>query len=258
MAYPALIGLLTAALVSGGAAHGAAQSPEALDTVAPCTVLVHGLGRSSASFWVAERAFERLGHQVVSVDYPSTEITLTEAAEYLDTAMATCEATQVNVVTHSMGGIVLRVWAKTHDPARVARAVMLSPPNAGSVIVETFDGYDLFRDHVGPAGTELAADVRDTIAGLGPVPFDLGVIAGDVSLNPVFSGIIPGPDDGTVAVASTRVEGMADHIVLHTSHTFVMNNPAVLAQTMTFLHTGKFDADLSYEDMRALWRGESG
>ena len=47
---------------------------------------------------------------------------------------------------------------------------------------------------------------------------------------------------------STKLEGMQDHIVLHTTHTFMMNNPLVMAG-LHFIRNGRFDHQLTLRDL---------
>lgn len=218
-----------------------AVSPDAAGMV----VLIHGLARSHRSMEKIAASLRATGLEAHCIDYPSTKhpVEMLVDNHVLPAILDLVAGRDITVhfVTHSMGGIVLRQLEKRQPPFRLGRVVMIAPPNQGTALVDRLGGLTLFRWLYGPAGAQLGSDAQALPQRLGATNMDVGVIAGTRSINPVFSWLIPGEDDGRVAVASTPLPGMRDFIRVHASHFLIMNNAEVMRQTARYLQTGAFE-----------------
>ena len=92
----------------------------------------------------------------------------------------------------------------------------------------------------GNAGSQLGTDADSMPAKLGPVDFELGVIAGTGTINVVASAMLPDSDDGKVTVARTKIEGMDDFLTVGNSHRYIIRSDVVIRNTRSFLRSGRF------------------
>lgn len=213
-----------------------------------CVVLLHGLNRSWRAMRPMAEALQSAGFTTANVDYPSQAGPVEEIAPLaVGTGLSECRATganRIHFVTHSIGGILLRYENERAPIPDLGRVVMLGPPNQGSEVVDITQDWPGFGAISGAAGMQLGTDAESIPSQLGPVEFELGVIAGTGSINFWMSAMLPDADDGKVSVAATRVDGMNDFLVVGKSHHYITRSDVVFRNTAAFLKLGRFiDAD---------------
>jgi triacylglycerol lipase len=237
-----LVLVAMAVVTAGDLGHPAAASTGGVYGERGTVILLHGLGRTNRSMRPLEESLTGHGYRVVNLGYPSRSQTWPELVETLDAALKACcvdRRSPVHFVTHSMGGILVRAYLEAHDLPGLGRVVMLSPPNQGTVLIDRVPA-ELLELVLVPASVSLGTDSISIPRQLGPARFELGIITGDVSLNPLFSSWLPGEDDGAVSVESAWVDGTDDFLVVPYTHTFIMRRDDVISQVLGFLEAGRF------------------
>lgn len=241
-----LIPLVALLAITGCAIYQAPDAPQVTRAEPECVILLHGLIRSPSSMGEMEEALDAAGYLTVNDGYPSRDAKIDVLDDMAITpALEKCHeqgADRISFVTHSLGGILVRSFLESQDIEGFGRVVMLAPPNHGSEVVDSLRNVPGVTMIYGPTFVQLGTDDASVPLQLGAADYSVGIIAGQVTN--VFSGMLPVEDDGSVTVASARLEGMTDFLVLEDAgHTFIMNNNEVIRQTLFFLENGRFDGD---------------
>ena len=143
---------------------------------------------------------------------------------------------EADIVAHSLGGLIaLQALCESPD-LPVARVVCLGSPLTGSGAAT---GMLRWAPAANLLGRSAALLQRGIACWQGRA--QVGAIAGHVphGLGALFAGF-DGEHDGTVAVAETRLPGLADHIVVDASHSGMLFSAQAAAQAIAFLRDGHF------------------
>jgi triacylglycerol lipase len=210
-----------------------------------CVITLHGMGRTANSMNTLAKSLQKENYLVYNIDYPSRTKTIEELAEaVVKQGLDYCEkhqAEKIYFVTHSLGGLLVRYYFSKYSTEKLARVVMLGPPNKGSQVADNLQSWDIFKSINGPAGQQLSTQADSFCNKLPAANFEVGIIAGTKTFNPILSLMLPNPDDGKVTLENTKVEGMKDFVALPVTHTFMMKNKKVIGQVIHFLKNGQFN-----------------
>lgn len=210
-------------------------------TVQPGRVIVvHGLWMNGLETALLRQRLAAQGFSPEVFRYPSTRASLDEVVEALTQRLARMPFGS-HVVGHSLGGL-MALETLTRRPSLLSgRAVLLGSPVRGSLAAQGLAAWPLGRALL---GERAAAELLHPREPRWPGPGELGVLAGTLAagLGRVVASL-PEPNDGTVAVEETGVEGAKDVLTLDVSHTGMLFSHAVADAVGRFLRTGRFGGD---------------
>lgn len=199
-------------------------------------VLVHGLWNRG---WMMARMAKRLrtrGHHVRVFSYPTRADNLDGHADQLHNFVRQQETAECHLVGHSMGGLVILNLLSRYEDLPPGRVVLMGTPVKGSKVVKRMERLPGHGFIFGKARENLLQGFQ-----LSPAGHETGMIRGTREFG---FGQIAGkqnePNDGSVCVSETELEGLKDTVELEVSHSEMLISAEVAEQVDQFLLTGKF------------------
>jgi len=199
-------------------------------------ILIHGLWMRGFMLGHLARRLRLEGHGVSTFDYLSLAHGPGPAIAALR-ARVLAAGPGVHLVGHSLGGLIALEAARDEPPLPIGNIVCLGSPLKGSIAARHFATW--------PGGRMLLGKSRHLLVeGIAPwsKSIPVGVIAGRIPRGlGVLTGHMGALNDGTVAVAETELDGIADHRVIAATHTGLAFSDEAASLTAGFLRLGRFD-----------------
>lgn len=198
-------------------------------------VLVHGLWGRGFVMRPLARALQVAGFETYTYSYPSSRLPLAERTSHLAEFVHHNGLSSSHFLAHSMGGLLLCHLA-AREPGLFRRAVTLCSPLNGSYLARRLHqrGLDWLLGKTWVQGLD---------GELPPWPpqLPLGSLAGN---RPIGVGHLfvryHEPNDGTVLVAETVIEGQADWRLLPHTHTGMLYAHDAVREAAHFFRQGCF------------------
>ena len=199
-------------------------------------LLVHGLWNRGWMMASMAKRLRKRGHNVRVFSYSTRAQELEGHADELHRFVHEGASDELHLVGHSMGGLVILNMLSRYDDLPPGRVVLIGTPVKGSKVVKRLQklpGHEFLfgkaRDNL-LQGFQYSPELHETGMIRGTRAFGLGQITGRHNE----------PNDGTVRVSETELEGLKDKIELEVSHTEMLVSSEVVDQLEHFLLSGEF------------------
>jgi pimeloyl-ACP methyl ester carboxylesterase len=189
---------------------------------------------------VFRRNLKRLhGVPTLQFSYSTVRCGIDDNSRRLADYIAALPVDRVDLVGHSLGGVLALQTLKRFATTKVRRVVCLGSPLVDSSAARNLSRWSWGRTLLGRTIKEAVLDQPLRSAGH---DHPVGVIGGTVGLGlGVFVGQLRRPHDGMVTIEETQLPGISAHLVLPVNHFGLIFSRTVAEQTCHFLRDGEFN-----------------
>lgn len=215
-------------------------------------ILIHGLHQAPFMLRPMAKRLQAQGFNTHQYGYRSMRDDIKTHSARLNQWLAVNHDPEhlINLVAHSLGGLIIRDFVAAYPQWQIGRCVTLGTPHNGSICAD-------YTWRLMPAivGRSYQQALDGSVAAL-PEHIDLGVIAGNKpqglgqpllsyhnrklmkARTPLSAEQLA--HDGTVYVSETQLINANDHLILPVTHTGMLIHKEVAQQTGHFLIQGRF------------------
>lgn len=200
-------------------------------------VMIHGLLLRGLYMYKTGKFLARNGYTVFIYDYFTTRKNIAahgaDFEKYIENIASENPSLKINIVTHSLGGIITRETLGRIDSKnsilkdRIKRIVMLAPPNRGSDMAEMIIRRFPFLGKIIKPLPELSSSPEAYVMKT-YIPSDYE------------TGIIAASHDRKVSEKSTHLESEKDHILIISGHSLIIYSAQAQKAILNFLENGSF------------------
>ena len=199
-------------------------------------LLIHGLWNRGWSMAAMARRLRARGHTVMIFSYPTRSNGLNGHADELHRFISKAAPDELHLVGHSMGGLVILNMLSRYDDLPAGRVVLMGTPVRGSRVVKRLENLPGQKLMFGTIAEDLQNGFRQP-----PEHRQTGMIRGTRAMGlGRMVGKHDEPNDGSVAISETQLEGLADSIELPVAHSEMLLSSEVVNQVEQFLLNGSF------------------
>ena len=202
------------------------------------TVLIHGIWMQGFMMSVMSKRLENLGFRTVTYSYDFFNNSPVENAKDLYGRIGELGARRVNLVGHSLGGIVILHLLHEFAELAVGKIVLIGSPVNGSYVARRVHENRMLRPLLGRS-TDSGGLLDGAPRYQGDMP--LGIITGSGSMG-LASVLFPAgtESDGVVRNSETLIENAADRVTVPRSHSTMIFSGKCADYVANFLNLGRF------------------